>query len=321
MASAPSPLTTPLSSALARLQLRHLHCFLAVARLGSLRRAAETLSITQPAVTKTVAELEDILGVRLFVRGRRGASLTPEAEVFMRHAEAVVGGVGEAVRSVAAGQSRVPLTLGVLPTLTPSFLPQALAALSARLPTLAVRVITGRNRQLLAQLQQRELDAVVGRLAEPEHMVGLSFEHLYAEPLAVAARPGHPLLAGRGRLQMSALGDHDLVVPLPGTIIRHAVDGLLATHGVVPRRALVETLSSSLGRQLALASDALWFTPQGAAEPDFATGTLVRLPVATTGTEEPVGLLTRTDTPASPGLQALIAALRRQAAQRRAPGR
>ena len=74
-----SPLSTPLTSALARLQLRHLHCFLAVARLGSLRRAAETLSITQPAVTKTVAELEDILGVRLFHRGRRGAVLTPEA--------------------------------------------------------------------------------------------------------------------------------------------------------------------------------------------------------------------------------------------------
>lgn len=312
-----SPLSTPLTSALARLQLRHLHCFLAVARLGSLRRAAETLSITQPAVTKTVAELEDILGVRLFHRGRRGAVLTPEAEVFMRHAEVVVSSAGEAVRSVAAERARVPLTLGVLPTLTPSFLPQVLAGLSVRLPTLAVRVVTGRNRQLLEQLQQRELDAVVGRLAEPEHMVGLSFEHLYAEPLAVAVRAGHPLLT-RTRLQMAELGAYDLVVPLPGTIIRHAVDGLLATHGVTPRRALMETLSSSLGRQLALGSDALWFTPQGAAEPDLAAGTLVRLPVATAGTEEPVGLVTRTDTLPSAGLQALIAAVRRQAVQRRA---
>lgn len=316
MAPSGSPLSTPLTSALARLQLRHLHCFLAVARLGSLRRAAETLSVTQPAVTKTVAELEDILGVRLFHRGRRGAVLTPEAEVFMRHAEAVVSGAGEAVRSVAAERARVPLTLGGLPTLTPSFLPQVLTGLSARLPTLAVRVVTGRNRQLLEQLQQRELDAVVGRLAEPEHMVGLSFEHLYAEPLAVAVRAGHPLLA-RGRLQMAELGAYDLVVPLPGTIIRHAVDGLLATHGVTPRRALMETLSSSLGRQLALGSDALWFTPLGAAEPDLAAGTLVRLPVTTTGTEEPVGLVTRTDTLPSAGLQALIAAVRRQAVQRR----
>ncbi len=312
--------TSSLGTALSRLQLRHLHCFLAVARLGSLRRAAEALSITQPAVTKTLAELEDILGVRLFHRGRRGAVLTAEAEVFMRHADAVVSGVGEAVHSVSAERSRVPVALGALPTLTPSFLPGVLTQLSAHTAGLAVKVITGRNRQLLQQLQQRELDAVLGRLAEPEHMVGLSFEHLYAEPLVVAVRPDHPLLA-RQRLQMSELGRFDLVVPLPGTIIRHAVDGLLATHGITPRRALLETLSSSLGRQLALGSDALWFTPLGAAEPDLARGTLCRLPVATAGTEEPVGLLIRTDTLPSPGLQALIAAVRRQAVARRATAR
>ena len=73
-------------SAIGRIRLRHLQCFLAVAQFGNLRRAALALAITQPAVTKTINELEDMLAKPLFVRGRHGATLTPEGETFMRHA-------------------------------------------------------------------------------------------------------------------------------------------------------------------------------------------------------------------------------------------
>ena len=57
-----------------RIKFRHLQCFLAVMQFGSVQRAADSLSITQPAVSKTIGELESILGVRLFERGRRGAA-------------------------------------------------------------------------------------------------------------------------------------------------------------------------------------------------------------------------------------------------------
>src|SRR3982751_2287503 len=59
----------------------------------------------------------------------------------------------------------------------------------------SLRIHTGANPELLARLRQRELDLVIGRFAEPAHMPGLSFEHLYADPLVLAVRPGHPLLA------------------------------------------------------------------------------------------------------------------------------
>ena len=75
------------SCALSRIRLRHLQCFLAVAQQGNLRRAAQALAITQPAVTKTLNELEEMLGTPLFVRGRKGATLTPEAELFLLDAE------------------------------------------------------------------------------------------------------------------------------------------------------------------------------------------------------------------------------------------
>lgn len=62
-----------------RVKFRHLQCFLAVAQFGGVQKAAQSLSITQPAVSKTIAELESILGVRLFERGRQGARPTGRA--------------------------------------------------------------------------------------------------------------------------------------------------------------------------------------------------------------------------------------------------
>lgn len=311
---------TARDAALARIRLRHLQCFLAVARGGTLQAAAQALAISQPAVTKTLNELEQMLGVKLFERGRRGALATPEAEAFLRHAQASVNALGQAVDSVVRGHDEAPLRLGVLPTVAPSFVPRALLALRAERAQAQVQVATGRNHELIALLRARELDLVVGRLSEPDEMVGLTFELLYAEPLAVVARAGHPLAGRRRAPAPAALAEHPWVLPPAGTLIRHAVDSFFAGHGVAPRRGSTETLSVSLARALAAGSDTVWFTPLSAAEPDLESGALVRLAVPTTGTEEPVGLLLRTDALPSAGATALIAALRREAGRRRGAG-
>lgn len=312
--------------ALARLRLRHLQCLLAVADTGSLRRAADRLSITQPAVTKTIHELEEILGVRLLARGRRGAVPTAEAALFLRHAQASISALGEAVRSVTAGQAQRPLRVGVLPTLAPSVM--ARVALAWRRGASAsgggggeaarLSVVTGHNTTLLQALRAQELDLVIGRLAEPDDMLGLSFELLYAEPLVLAARPGHPLLAAGRTPSAADVAAWPLVLPMPGTVIRHGVDSFFSARGVAPAAGLTETVSASLGRAMAIGSDALWFTPLSAAEPDLAAGTLQRLAVDTGGTEEPVGLLLPTQQAPWPALQAMVEAVRAEAARRRA---
>ena len=304
---------------LSRIRLRHLQCFLAVAQQGNLRRAAQALAITQPAVTKTLKELEEMLGTALFVRGRKGATLTAEAELFLRHANASVEALVQAVDSVVSGPGEAPLRVGVLPTVVPSFMPQVLRAFAAMRPLAGLRVHTGRNKQLLELLRSRELDAVIGRLSDPDVMAGLSFEHLYAEPVVIVLRAGHPLLAKHGPPAPAALAGYPLLLPLGGTMIRQLADGFLAGHGLLPPRAgLVETLDVTLARALVLTSDALWFTPLGAAQPDLERGDMRRL-AATITPEEPVGLMLRTDTLPSATLQAWLNAVRQAAAGRRAP--
>lgn len=309
------------------IKFRHLQCFLAVAQHGSLQKAADVLSITQPAVSKSLKELEALLGVRLFERGRKGAVPTREGEAFMRHAGASVSALREAVASVGRTrrQGHASIAIGVLPTVAPWLMPQLLLRLdevSARpgeTARISLRIETGSNPELLSKLRQRQLDVVIGRFAEPVLMAGLTFEHLYADPLVLVVRPGHPLLvqATRDMDLLAGLQTFTIVLPTPGTAIRQTADSFFMTRGLPVPARIMETLSVSTARGYTLQSDAVWVSPLGAVGPDLEARALVQLPVNMTATDEFVGLTLRADMVASEPQRALIAAVRSLVAERR----
>jgi LysR family pca operon transcriptional activator len=293
-----------------RIKLRHLQCFLAVAQRRSVQQAAASLSITQPAVSKTLRELEEILGTRLFDRGRNGAVPTPDGTVFMAHAGAALSAVREGVASLAEarGDSPARLAVGALPTVAPALLCDALAARAPGERPLRVEVVVGPNDVLLDHLRRGEVELVVGRITDPDRLDGLVFEHLRSEPLVLVVRPGHPLLDAGAPL--SRIAAHRVVLPSRGTVIRHTADGFASANGLPAWRDCVETLSVSLGRALARSTDAVWFVPLGAVRDDLRDGTLVRLPVSTAGTDEPLGLTLRAQAVPSAAARVLIERLR-----------
>ena len=299
-------------------QLRHLRCLVAVAQERHLARAAERLALSQPAVSKTLAELETLAGARLVERGsagRRGIQgFTVAGEQLLAHAlrvlEALDAGAQELMPASGARSQR--LRIGALPSVAPSLLPPALAALRERLPELQVQVQTGANGPLLDALRAGELDLVAGRMSDPQLMAGLTFELLYTEPLALVARAGHPL-AKRAPSVQEVL-QHPLVIYGEGTIPRHHTESFLSGLGLRLPPHVTQTLDLSVARALLVRSDAVWFTPVGAARDDLSSGLLVRLAVDTAGTEEPVGLLLRSDAEPSPARQALIGLLRESGA-------
>ncbi len=308
-----------------RIKFRHLQCFLAVAQHGSLQKAADVLSITQPAVSKTLKELEALVSVRLFERGRRGAVLTRSGETFFRHAGASVNALREAVASVSPTRqnTQAVVTLGVLPTVAPWLMPQLLqqldqVAVSGGL-ALSLKIHTDHNPALLTQLRQRELDLVIGRFAEPVHMLGLTFENLYAEPLVLAVRTGHPLRqnAALSAHPLAHLSAFTLVLPLQGTAIRLTADNFFVTRGLSQPPRTVETLAVSVARSYTANSDAVWLTPVSAAQADLNTGVLSALPVNMNGSEELVGLTLRADATPSDAQRVVLTAIRQLAAMRR----
>jgi LysR family pca operon transcriptional activator len=294
----------------ARLKLRHLQCLVMVAQERNLVRAARALALTQPAVSKTVAELEDIVGRQLLVRRRRGVELTPAAEVLVRHAVVALRGLRDGL-SLALDQpeaDQLRVAVGALPNMAASLLPAAVALLQADTPALRVRVVSGTNAQLMTQLRQGEIDLVLGRIAQASAMADLAFELLYSEPLLLVARPGHPVAALR-RPKLDALSAYPLLVPVSGTLIRHTVDAFLLAQGMAPPRSLIEATDTSFALGLLQCSDAVWFAPQGAVEGFLASGALVRLPIDTTSTEGPVGMTMRRGGEPGEGARRLIEAI------------
>lgn len=300
-------------------QLRHLRCLVAVAQERHLARAAERLSLSQPAMSKTLAELESLAGTRLVERGtagRRGIQrFTVTGEQLLMHALRVLEAVDASALAMSpgGGERLERLRIGALPSVAPSLLPDALTALRARLPALQVQVHTGANGSLLDALRAGELDLVAGRMSDPQLMTGLTFELLYTEPLALVVRPGHPLARAVAPSMQEVL-KHPLVVYSEGTIPRHHTESFLSGLGLALPAAVTQTLDLAVARALLTRSDAVWFTPFGAARDDLEAGRLARLDIDMGGTEEPVGLLLRADAEPTVARRTFMALLREAAA-------
>jgi len=300
-----------------RLKLRHVRGLVAIAEHGKLVKAAEALAITQPAVSKLLAELEDIVGQRLVERTRKGVTLNSAGRILLRYAGSSLRTLREGLDSIARSRDvdAPVIVIGALPTVAATVLPVALRRFESDVPQARLRVLTGTNAQLLALLRQAEIDVVIGRLADPADMRALAFEHLYTEPLVFAVRPGHPL-ARRARVTVSDVVAYRFALPDAGTPIRQHADQFFIASGYGVPDAYLETIDLAFGRSYVLQSDAIWFAPLGAVEHDVQHCVLYRLPLDTTSTLGPVGLSVRADWVPSDAVQRLLAEIRAAAASR-----
>ncbi|EAB9905763.1 LysR family transcriptional regulator [Salmonella enterica subsp. enterica serovar Javiana] len=294
-----------------RIRLRHLHTFVAVAQQGTLGRAAETLNLSQPALSKTLNELEQLTGTRLFERGRLGAQLTVPGEQFLTHAVKVLDALNTAGQALNRKEdaSADVVRVGALPTAALGILPAAIGRFHQQQKSTSLQVATMNNTMLLAGLKSGEIDLGIGRISDPELMGGLNYELLFLESLKLVVRPGHPLL--QETITLSRVMEWPVVVSPKGTVPRQNAEALLQSQGCKMPAGCIETLSASLSRQLTVDYDYVWFVPSGAVKEDLRQATLVSLPVPTQSAGEPIGILTRVDIPLSTGAQMLIAAIRK----------
>jgi len=291
----------------ARIKFRHLQCFLETARLQSVGKAAQNLAISQPAVSKTLRELENELGVKLFERNGRNIRLSAYGEVFQRYAGASVSSLKQGVDMVAQARSAggFRIRIGALPTISAKVLPRAIAAFKEQDKDTIVEILTGENSILMSQLQMGDLDLVVGRLTRPDRMLGLSFEHLYTEQIGFFVRSQHPLMQKKPFV-LDGIADFTILMPGKGAVIRPTVDQFLAANGFGNFSDIIESVSTLFCKSFVKTTNAVWIISRGVVIDEVERGTIVELPVDTSTTTGPVGLTMRAETPLSLPAQLLV---------------
>lgn len=143
------------------MELRHLRYFTAVAAHGTFRRAAATLNLTQPALSRQVRDLEDELGVKLLKRGENFATLTDAGELFYEEAREVLARAALAIERVRGGRQTEVLRVGYGPTLTAGIMPAAMERFQAAAPRVRIELCDLSPREMSELAAKRELDLMI----------------------------------------------------------------------------------------------------------------------------------------------------------------
>jgi DNA-binding transcriptional LysR family regulator len=300
-----------------RLKLRELHILLAVAERGSMAKAAHDLAISQPVVSKTIAQLEHTLGVRLLDRSRQGVEPTPYGRALLRRSFAAFDELREGVKEIqfltkpTTGDVRV----GALIAAVAGLLPTVIEQMRNQYPHFTIHVT-----QLLTSpavydtLRHRSVDFIVGRILNRAQAKDLDVEVLFDEPLFIVAG-ARSQWANRRKIALADLLDEPWILPDPETEIGSIVAAIFQTSGLeVPRPAVV---GNSLEMYWALLATGKFLTalPQSVLRFSVQRPTIKVLPVMLAVQPKPVGIVTLRNRTLSPAAQLFIDCVRDVAKQ------
>lgn len=313
--------TDDMLRAMQTLRLRHLRAVLVLRDSGSINAAAAALSVSQPALTKTLREIEAVVGQKLFHRGNRGTSPTQAGAQFCHHAsrlQAVLHDAAEDMLAVRAGnQGRV--VVGTLLTATTALIPQAIATLKATLPGATISVLEGLNERHLPGLLTGEIDLIVGRVPQSTHHDQLLQEPLLDETVVFYTGLDHPL-ARRPDLSFKDLLPFPWVLPPHQAALRRQIEDLFHSRGLPLPVNVVETVSPLTIRHLILNTATIAALPAQVLEVEHRAGLVCALPLSGPDTGSRVGLILRRRGQLRPAAAIFLEILRTEAEQLRQRG-
>ncbi|WP_299844111.1 LysR substrate-binding domain-containing protein [uncultured Paracoccus sp.] len=284
-------------------KLRHLRAFAAIADEGSLSAVARAQGITQPALSRTLAELEDLIGLPLFSRENRRLVLTQQGAVFRRHVHLALQALDAGAAALRPGNAGGVIRVGILPTAATRLFPLVALRLREIAPELLLKIETGPHTYLVRLLRDGQIDLMVGRMPDAGEMAGLAFQHLYEEEVVLVARAGHPLADLPPR---DLLRQVPVVLPPETAIIRRPVNEYLAALNLIGLRPAFETAALAIGRGILAASDAVWFISRGVIGAELDRGDLVEIRTGVRFLSGAVGLTYRQSGAPVPGLDLLM---------------
>ncbi len=288
------------------MRLNHIRHFLAVLDAGTLRAAARRLGVTQPAITKSLRQLEEHVGMRLMLRTPRGVVLTPAGHKFKERARVIEAELRRLGEELAAerGDEEGSVAFGVGPQST-MLVPEALQSFRHQYPNARVRILEGVAPGLLGFVRDETLDFCVSMAPAAKLDGALSFRPLIRPSLVVAGRKGHPL---RRASSLQELSECPWVMYFPlgvGAMLEKA----FAAAGAPMPRSIVNCESYAIALALLAKTDTLGLLFPQILEDPVLGSQMQQIPVREAIPSPLTGLYARADAPMAPAAAAMAQAI------------
>ncbi|WP_250454060.1 LysR family transcriptional regulator [Caballeronia sp. ATUFL_M2_KS44] len=236
---------TSIDAILRRLRGNHVALLIALDDHGSLRKAAQQVSLSQPATTKSLREIEAMFGAELFARSPRGIVANELGRCVIRHARAVrseIGALRDELAAIMRGGGGT-LAIGAVMGSVPVWLTPILRSLREVQPDISVEVWEDNSARLLSMLDQRLLDLVIGRPSISVHPDAYDFVPLEAEEVCFVV-DGGDALANVERIELADLADNPWIVPQAALPMRSLLEQLFDERQLPFPRYAIETSST-----------------------------------------------------------------------------
>jgi len=286
---------------------RRVRAFVALSEQHHMPSVAESLGITQPAVSLGIRQLEDMVGTPLFERTARGMIPTSAGAVLALRLKRAMAEIRHAAADIDAlrGITQGTVTVGALPLGRTRLLPESIAGVIAKFPGLRVATMEGSFENLAASLRAGDIDFILGALRPPEFASDLEARPLVDVELAIVVRNGHPL-SKRRTLARRELSGARWVLPRLNTPNRTLFERALKHRGLPRPQVVVETSDLAVLRGVLLNSDLVTAVSPHQLSYELASELLVSLPFPLPDTRRVIGITRRSDSVASPGARILM---------------
>jgi DNA-binding transcriptional LysR family regulator len=239
-----------------RLKLHEVRVLMAAVEAGSMGKAAQRLSTSQPAISRTISDLEYALGVPLLDRSPQGIAPTEYGRALIKRGLAVFDELRQSMKDIEflADPTTGDLRIGCNPILAPTFVSVVVNRLSRRCPRLTFHLVAASTETLNNELSERKVDLLITRFVADERM---SFEFLFDEPCVIAAGAQSPWVRRR-RIELAELVDEPWALPKPGSVIGSVAREAFRASGLGYPRTTVITDSPQV--RMSLLADGRFLT-------------------------------------------------------------
>jgi DNA-binding transcriptional LysR family regulator len=276
-----------------RMKLHDLHVLVAVVQAGSMSQAAARLNTTQSAISRSIADLENTMGVRLLDRGPQGVEPTLYGRALLKRSTVIFDELKQSVQDIeflsdpGAGE----LNIGSSPTQSEGFVFAVLDRLARQYPRIAVQVVLGGMLDQCDKLRKRRIDLGFARISGTALPEDIDQEVLFHDPLVVVAGAASPW-ARRRKIKLADTVDEPWTWSLPGTLIDRLVAEAFRAKGLKPPRATIHAEASNMKLKLAETGRFFAIVPASAIRFHHNPGSVKQLPLQLSTTHEHIGIIT-----------------------------